>query len=185
MENMENKGTIEEKLDPKWYVIHTFTGYEQIVKDSIENIIENGNLQEYITDIQIPMEQTIEEKAGKKKIVQRKIFPCYIFVKMVYTNDIWFMITNTRGVTNFVGPGGRPLPLSDEEVRRTGLEKITAGDIDFEIGDSILVTSGAIAGFEGKVVAINVVSEKVKVEVEMFERLTQVDVEFSAIQKIK
>ncbi|MFI3128945.1 MAG: transcription termination/antitermination protein NusG [Bacillota bacterium] len=176
---------MEEKvLDPKWYVIHTFTGYEATVKDSIENIIENGNLQEYITDIQIPMEQTIEEKNGKKKIVQRKIFPCYVFVKMVYTNDIWFMITNTRGVTNFVGPGGRPLPLSDEEVRRNRLEKISASEINFEVGDTVLVTGGAIAGFEGRVVSINQSSEKAKVEVVMFERLTEVDVELTNIDKI-
>ena len=171
-------------LIPKWYVLHTFNGYEATVKESIENIIENGNLQEYITDIKIPMEQTIEERNGKKKIVARKIFPCYVFVKMVYTNDIWFMITNTRGVTNFVGPGGRPLPLSDDEVKRNRLEKSTADETEFIIGDDIIVTEGAISGFEGKIVSISSNSEKAKVEVVMFDRKTVIDVELVNLEKV-
>ena len=105
--------------DAKWYVIHTYSGYEAMVKDSLEKLIENNNLQENIFDIQIPTEETLEEKAnGKKKVVERKKFPCYVFLKMIYSNNIWYLVTNTRGVTGFVGPQGRPLPLTEEEVVR-------------------------------------------------------------------
>ncbi|MBQ6922460.1 MAG: transcription termination/antitermination protein NusG, partial [Clostridia bacterium] len=110
--------------DSKWYVIHTYSGYEMMVKDSLEKLIENNNLQENIYDIQIPTEETLEEKAnGKKKVVERKKFPSYVFLKMIYSNDIWYLVTNTRGVTGFVGPQGRPMPLTDEEVARMGLER--------------------------------------------------------------
>ena len=109
----------------RWYVIHTYSGYEAMVKDSLEKLIENNNLQENIFEIQIPTEETLEEKAnGKKKLVERKKFPCYVFLKMIYSNDIWYLVTNTRGVTGFVGPQGRPLPLTDEEVARMGLIKV-------------------------------------------------------------
>lgn len=105
----------------KWYVIHTYSGYEAMVKDSLEKLIENNNLQENIVEIQIPTEETLEEKAnGKKKLVERKKFPCYVFLKMIYSNDIWYLVTNTRGVTGFVGPQGRPLPLTEEEIAAFG-----------------------------------------------------------------
>ena len=107
----------------KWYVIHTYSGYEALVKDSIEKLIENNNLSDTIFDIKIPMEETIEEKNGKKKVVERKILPCYVFLKMVYSNDLWFMITNTRGVTGFVGPQGKAVPIGDDEVRKMRLEE--------------------------------------------------------------
>ena len=108
----------------KWYVIHTYSGYEMMVKDSLEKLIENNNLQENIYDIQIPTEETLEEKSnGKKKVVERKKFPCYVFLKMIYSNEIWYLVTNTRGVTGFVGPQGRPMPLTPEEVARMGLER--------------------------------------------------------------
>ena len=120
--------------DAKWYVIHTYSGYEAMVKDSLEKLIENNNLQENIFDIQIPTEETLEEKAnGKKKVVERKKFPCYVFLKMIYSNNIWYLVTNTRGVTGFVGPQGRPLPLTEEEVVRMGLIKVaTTIDLRWE-----------------------------------------------------
>ena len=103
----------------RWYVIHTNTGYEAMVKNTLEKLIENSNLQEQILEIKIPMEQTIEEKAnGKKKVVMRKILPCYVFIKLVYSNELWYLITNTRGVTGFVGPQGKAVPLTEEEVKR-------------------------------------------------------------------
>ena len=119
----------------KWYVIHTYSGYEAMVKDTLEKMVENSNLQEQILEIKIPMEQTIEEKNGKKKVVLRKILPCYVFIKLVYSNDLWFMITNTRGVTGFVGPQGKALPLSDDEVKRMRLEtRMDVVDLKKEIG---------------------------------------------------
>ena len=97
----------------KWYVLHTYSGYEAMVKASLERLIENNNLKDSIFDLRIPMEQTIEEKSGKRKVVERKLLPCYVFIKMIYSNQVWYLVTNTRGVTGFVGPQGRPLPLKE------------------------------------------------------------------------
>ena len=120
-----------------WYVIHTYSGYEALVKDTIEKLIENNNLADTILDIKIPTEETIEEKAnGKKKIVQRKILPCYVFVKMVYSNDMWYLLTNTRGVTGFVGPQGKAVPLTEEEIKKMRLED-KVEHFDFAVGDSV------------------------------------------------
>ena len=170
--------------EAKWYVIHTYSGYEAMVKDSLEKLIENNNLQENIFEIQIPTEETLEEKAnGKKKIVERKKFPCYVFLKMIYSNDIWYLVTNTRGVTGFVGPQGRPLPLTDEEVARMGLVKI-AVNIDFVAGDLVQIVSGPLESFTGTVISLNESSQKAMVNVEMFGRKTDVEVDFVQVKKI-
>ncbi len=168
----------------KWYVIHTYSGYEAMVKDSLEKLIENNNLQENIFEIQIPTEETLEEKAnGKKKLVERKKFPCYVFLKMIYSNDIWYLVTNTRGVTGFVGPQGRPLPLTDEEVARMGLVKV-AVDVDFAVGDTVSIVSGPLESFSGQVISMNDVTQKVMVNVEMFGRATDVEVDFVQVKKV-
>ena len=170
--------------DAKWYVIHTYSGYEAMVKDSLEKLIENNNLQENIFDIQIPTEETLEEKAnGKKKVVERKKFPCYVFLKMIYSNNIWYLVTNTRGVTGFVGPQGRPLPLTEEEVVRMGLIKV-ATTIDFTVGDDVQVMNGPLVSFTGKVTELNEASQKVKVDVVMFGRVTNVELDFVQVKKI-
>ena len=168
----------------RWYVIHTYSGYEAMVKDSLEKLIENNNLQENIFEIQIPTEETLEEKAnGKKKIVERRKFPCYVFLKMIYSNDIWYLVTNTRGVTGFVGPQGRPLPLSQEEVERNGLETYK-GEVDFVVGDTVTVLNGPFEGVTGKVLSINEQTQKARVKVEIFGRPTDVDVDIVMIKKI-
>ncbi|MBQ8197392.1 MAG: transcription termination/antitermination factor NusG [Clostridia bacterium] len=170
--------------DAKWYVIHTYSGYEAMVKDSLEKLIENNNLQENIFEIQIPTEETLEEKAnGKKKIVERKKFPCYVFLKMIYSNDIWWLVTNTRGVTGFVGPQGRPLPLTDEEVARMGLVKV-AVNVDFTVGDDVQIVFGPLESFVGKVVSLNESTQKVMVNVSMFGRSTDVELDFVHVKKI-
>lgn len=169
----------------KWYVIHTYSGYEAMVKDSLEKLIENNNLQENIVEIQIPMEETLEEKAnGKKKLVERKKFPCYVFLKMKYSNDIWYLVTNTRGVTGFVGPQGRPLPLTEEEIARLGLEKV-AINVDFVVGDDVQVVSGPIESYVGKILELNDATQKAKVNVTMFGRVTEVELDYVQIKKIK
>lgn len=169
----------------RWYVIHTYSGYEAMVKDSLEKLIENNNLQNNIFEIQIPTEETLEEKAnGKKKIVERKKFPCYVFLKMIFTNDIWYLVTNTRGVTGFVGPQGRPLPLTDEEVARNGLENPKNVEIDFIEGDTVQILNGPLESFTGKVVSINKGTQKVMVNVEMFGRSTDVEVDFIQVKKV-
>ncbi len=171
--------------EAKWYVIHTYSGYEAMVKDSLEKLIENNNLQENIFEIQIPMEETLEEKAnGKKKVVERKLFPCYVFLKMICTNDIWYLVTNTRGVTGFVGPQGRPLPLTTEEVARMRLEKGISVDVDFAVGDEVQVISGALESFCGKVVSLNESTQKAMVNVTMFGRNTDVELDFIQVKKV-
>lgn len=168
----------------KWYVIHTYSGYEAMVKDSLEKLIENNNLQEKIFEIKIPMEETLEEKAnGKKKLVERKLFPCYVFLKMIYSNDIWYLVTNTRGVTGFVGPQGRPLPLTDDEVARNGLE-VRALSIDFAVGDDVQIVYGPLESFVGKVVSLNESTQNAMVNVEMFGRATDVEVSFAQLRKV-
>ena len=170
--------------DAKWYIIHTYSGYEAMVKDSLEKLIENNNLQENIIDIQIPTEETLEEKAnGKKKLVERKKFPCYVFLKMIYSNNIWYLVTNARGVTGFVGPQGRPLPLTEEEVVRMGLVKV-ATQIDFAVGDDVQVMNGPLESFTGKVTELNEMAQKVKVDVVMFGRVTNVELDFVQVKKI-
>ena len=167
----------------KWYVIHTYSGYEAMVKDTLEKMVENSNLQEQILEIKIPMEQTIEEKNGKKKVVLRKILPCYVFIKLVYSNNLWFMITNTRGVTGFVGPQGKALPLSEDEVKRMRLEtKIDV--IDFKIGDKVQIVSGPLDGFEGTIIDLDIPNQKAKLKVAMFSTETEVEVDFVQLKSL-
>jgi transcriptional antiterminator NusG len=169
---------------PKWYVLHCYSGYENIVKSNLEKLIENNNLKEIILDIQIPTEQVVEEKNGKKKVVTQRLMPCYIFVKLRYTNDIWFMVTNTRGVTGFVGPVGRAMPISDDEVRRLGLEKI-AVDFKMSAGDNVKVMSGPLEGFIGEIKAIDTDKQKVSLMVNMFGRETPVELDFIQVEAIQ
>ena len=169
---------------PKWYVLHTYSGYEAMVKDSLEKLVENNNLQDRIFEVRIPLEQTIEEKNGKKKVVERKLLPSYVFIKLIYTNDLWFLITNTRGVTGFVGPNGKPLPLTAEEVRRMQLERVVT-ETDLAVGDDIKIIAGPLDGFIGKIVELNEATQKAKANVEMFGRATDVElekIELTAVQ---
>lgn len=178
--------SVEEKMveEPKWYVIHTYSSYEAMVKDNLEKIIENNNLQNKIFEIAIPTEETMEEKAnGKKKIFERKKFPCYVFLKMHFTNDLWYLITNIRGVTGFVGPLGRPMPLSNDEVMRLGLAKV-AVNVDFTVGDEVKVMTGPLESFSGKIIAMNDATQKVKVNVVMFGRATDVELDYVQVKKI-
>lgn len=167
----------------RWYVIHTYSGYESMVKDSLEKLIENNNLQDDIFDIKIPMEDTIEEKNGKRKVVQRKTLPCYVFIKLIYSNQVWFLVTNTRGVTGFVGPQGKPLPLTEDEVKRMRLENRII-EADFAVGDTVKIISGPLETFLGTVVELNHVSQKAKVNVSMFGRETDVEVEYMQIERL-
>ncbi len=168
----------------KWYVIHTNTGYEAMVKNTLEKLIENSNLQEQILEIKIPMEQTIEEKAnGKKKVVLRKILPCYVFIKLVYSNELWYLITNTRGVTGFVGPQGKAVPLTEEEVKRMRLDTWVE-EVDFVKGDSVQIVSGPLDGFVGVVLDLNDTAQKAKVRVAMFDTETEVEVDYVQLKKV-
>lgn len=172
-----------ESLPAKWYVLHTFSGYENVAKENLETVVEKFNLQDRIFDIIIPMEDVVEEKNGKKKLVQRKAMPCYILVKMKYADDLWHNVTRTRGITGFVGPKGRPLALTEEEVLKLRLEKIKV-DINLEVNDKVEIIDGPLNGMVGTVTAINTENGVASVVVEMFGRETSVDVELSQIRKI-
>ena len=169
--------------NPCWYILHTYSGYESMVKDSLERLIENNNLQNMIFDVKIPMEQTIEEKNGKRKVVERKLLPCYVFIKMIYSNQLWYWVTNTRGVTGFVGPQGRPIPMKEAEIRKMRLEDYVI-DADFKIGDKVSVISGPLEGFEGIVTELNDAGQKAKVNIQMFGRNTDVEVEYIQVKKL-
>ena len=168
---------------PCWFILHTYSGYEAMVKDSLERLIENNNLQNMIFDIKIPMEQTIEEKNGKRKIVERKLLPCYVFIKMIYSNQLWYMITNTRGVTGFVGPMGRPVPMKEHEIRKMRLEPLVVEGA-FAVGDKVSVDAGPLEGFEGTITELNDTAQKAKINIQMFGRNTDVEVEYMQIKKI-
>lgn len=166
----------------KWYVLHTYSGYENMVKVNLEMVFMKNNLMDRLVEINIPMEDVVEEKNGKRKIVQRKKFPCYVLIKMDYDNSMWHIITNTRGVTGFVGPQGRPLPLTDEEVKRMRIEKVVS-DTDFKEGDKVKVTDGALEGFVGTIEAIDLANSKCKLSVSMFGRITPVELELYQIER--
>ncbi|MBQ8658260.1 MAG: transcription termination/antitermination factor NusG [Clostridia bacterium] len=168
---------------PKWYILHTYSGYEAMVKDSLEKLIENNNLGDYIVDLKIPMEQVIEEKNGKKKVVERKLLPCYVFIKMIYTNQIWYYVTSTRGVTGFCGPQGRPKPMNEDEIRKMRLETVVA-EVDFVVGDTVSIEDGPLKGFLGTIKELNDAAQKAKIATTMFGRSTDVEVEYIQIKKV-
>lgn len=170
--------------DAKWYVLHTYSGYENLVKQNLEMVFTKNGMRERLLEITIPMEDVVEEKNGKRKIVERKLLPSYVFIKMIYSNQLWYWVTNTRGVTGFVGPQGRPIPMKDVEIRKMRLED-TVVDADFDVGDKVNVDSGPLEGFQGVVTELNPISQKAKINIEMFGRNTDVEVEFIQISKIQ
>ena len=175
---------MEMTTEPKWYVLHTISGYENVAKDNLETVVEKYNLKDRIFDIIIPMEDVIEEKKGKKVLVQRKLMPSYLIVKMIYGDDLWHNVTRTRGITGFVGPKGRPLALTEEEVQKMRLERVSV-KVDVAEGDKVEVIDGPLNTMTGEVKKVNPESRRVKLSVEMFGRETTVELDFSQIRVIK
>ncbi|KYH28798.1 MULTISPECIES: transcription termination/antitermination protein NusG [Clostridium] len=167
----------------RWYVAHTYSGYENKVKVNLEKAIENRGLQDLIHDIRVPIEEVVEVKDGKKKITQKKIFPGYVLVKMIMSDESWYVVRNTRGVTGFVGPGSKPVPLTDEEVAAMGITEKTV-DIDVSVGENVKITSGPLKGFIALIQEINVEKQKFKGLVNMFGRETPVELNFNQIEKL-
>lgn len=184
VEPAEVDTTVPEGLEAKWYALHTYSGYENVAKENLEIVKKKYNLYNRIFDIVIPMEDVIEEKNGKRKVVSKKTMPGYIFVKVAYGDDIWHAITLTRGITGFVGPKGRPLPLRDEEIRKMRLEKVTVVNVDFVVNDKVEVLEGPLNGFVGTVLSVDPVGDKCRVMVEMFGRETPVDFTLGQVRKI-
>ena len=167
----------------KWYVVHTYSGHENKVKMNIEKMVENRGMQDLIIDIVVPTEDRVEVKDGQRKIKTKKIFPGYVIIKMIVTNESWYLVRNTQGVTGFVGHGSEPIPLTDEEVARMGIEKVYI-DPDVEVGETVRVISGPFESFMGTVEEINKEKQVLKVKVSMFGRETPVELEFSQVDKI-
>lgn len=167
----------------KWYVVHTYSGHENKVKANIEKIVENRGMEEVIHEVLVPTEDVVEIKNGKKKVKQKKVFPGYVIVNMIMNDESWYVVRNTRGVTGFVGPGSKPIPLTEEEVRNMGIAEPTP-QIDVVVGDTIKVTSGPFESFMGVVKGINLEKHTLKVLISMFGRETPVELDFTQVQKL-
>lgn len=174
---------VKENEEPKWYVVHTYSGYENKVKTDLEKTIKNRELEDYFFDIVVPMEEQIEIKDGKRKTNLKKVFPGYVLVKMIVTEESWYIVRNTRGVTGFVGSGTDPIPLTTEEIRNMGFETAVI-NVNYDVNDTVRVVNGPLASFIGTVQEINKEKNKVKVLVSMFGRETPVELEFSQVEKI-
>ena len=169
--------------EPKWYVIHTYSGHENKVKVNLEKLVENRGMQDLVLQVIVPTEDRVEFKDNQRVVKTRKIVPGYVIVKMIVTNESWYLVRNTQGVTGFVGQGSEPIPLTDEEVRRLGIEK-TVIVLDIVEGDSVKIISGPFKGFTGVVEEVNPDRQTLKTRVDMFGRATPVEVEFDQVDKI-
>lgn len=173
--------------EAKWYVVHTYSGYENKVKTNIEKAIETQKLEEQILDVRVPMAEVTETKDGVKKTVSKKIYPGYVLIEMIMNDETWYVVRNTRGVTGFVGPGSKPVPLSDAEVR-TYLQgdntKSVNVEVDFEVGDTLSVIAGTWKDTVGVVKTINTKKQTVIISVEMFGRETPVEIDFTDVRKM-
>ena len=190
IENKENNKIDSEYLEglrgdgePKWYVVHTYSGHENKVKVNIEKLVENRGMQDLVLEVVVPTEDIVEVKGGQRKIKTKKMFPGYVLVKMIVTNESWYLVRNTQGVTGFVGHGSNPIPLTLEEVRRMGIEKIYI-DLDIRVGDTIKVINGPFENFMGSVEEVNMEKQTLRARVSMFGRDTPVELDFSQVDKL-
>ena len=169
--------------EAKWYVAHTYSGYENKVKEDLVNTVENRGLQDMILEISYPTEEVVEMKDGKRKVVTRKMLPGYVMIKMIMNDKTWYIVRNTRGVTGFVGPGSKPVPLTDEEVTKLGVEYIPI-ELALSVGESVRVVSGPLENFIGTVEALDPERQKVKLTVSIFNRDTPVELDYIQVQKL-
>ena len=169
-------------LKPRWYVVHTYSGYESKVKTDLEKTVKNRELEDYFFEIVVPMEEQIEIKDAKKKTNLKKVFPGYVLIKMIVTEATWYIVRNTRGVTGFVGSGTDPIPLTEAEIRQMGFD-IPNVNVDYAVGDSVTIINGSFENFVGTVQEINKEKHKVKVLVSMFGRETPIELDFAQVQK--
>jgi len=168
---------------PRWYVVHTYSGYENKVKTDLEKTVKNRELEDFFFEIIVPMEEQIEIKDGQKKTNLKKVFPGYVLIKMIVTEESWYIVRNTRGVTGFVGSGTDPIPLSDEEIRKMGFDDVPV-NVDYNVEDNVSILGGPLDGYTGIVKEIKKDKNKVIVLVSMFGRETPVELEFSQVQKL-
>ena len=169
--------------EANWYVVHTYSGYENKVKVDIEKTIENRKLQDQILEVSVPMQDVVEIKNGAQKQVAKKMFPGYVLIHMIMNDDTWYVVRNTRGVTGFVGPGSKPVPLTDEEMAPLGIQRENYV-VDYEVGDSVKVIAGAWADTVGVVQSINAAKQSLTINVELFGRETPVEISFAEVKKL-
>ncbi len=169
--------------EAKWYVVHTYSGYENKVADSIVNAVENRQLHDLIHEVKIPTEMVTEIKDNQKKEVERKLFPSYVLVKMIMTDDSWYVVRNIRGVTGFLGPGSKPIPLTEAEIARFGVETRTT-EVNYAVGDSVMVSGGYMEGFVGVVDSIDLDKSLVRVTVSMMGKEVPVELELTQVQPL-
>ncbi|MFI3169648.1 MAG: transcription termination/antitermination protein NusG [Faecalibacterium sp.] len=184
----------EDSREALWYVVHTYSGYENKVAQDLQTMVENRHLEDMICEIKVPVEEVHEIKTIKKRakgkvteeqkevVVEHKLYPGYVFVKMVMTDDTWYIVRNTRGSTGFVGSASKPIPLTPEEVDRMGVDVKTKLSVAFNVGDTVQITAGPLEGFMGQVEEIDLDSYKVKLKVNMFGRETPAEVEISQVE---
>ena len=170
--------------EANWYVVHTYSGYENKVKANIDKTIENRHLEDQILEVRVPMEDVVELKNGEKKQVQKKMFPGYVLIHMVMNDDTWYVVRNTRGVTGFVGPGSKPGPLTEKESDALGISMVREVEVDFEEGDSVVVTGGVWKDTVGVVQSINEAKQIVTISVELFGRETPVEISFAEVKSL-
>ena len=168
--------------EAKWYVVHTYSGYENKVKANIEKTIENRHLEDQILEVRVPLQEVVEMRNGAAKQVQKKMFPGYVLLNMVMNDDTWYVVRNTRGVTGFVGPGSKPVPLTEEEMLPLGIKNDDI-QVDFAEGDMVVVTAGAWKDTAGVITGINMQKQTVTINVELFGRETPVEISFTEIKK--
>ena len=169
--------------EANWYVVHTYSGYENKVKADIEKTIENRKLHDLILEVAVPLENVTEVRNGAKKEVQKKLFPGYVLINMVMTDDTWYVIRNTRGVTGFVGPGSKPVPLTMAEMASLGI-KVSDIVVDFEVGDAVTVIAGVWKDTVGVIQSINHGKQRVTIHVDLFGRETPVELNFTEVKKM-
>ena len=169
--------------EANWYVVHTYSGYENKVKANIEKTIENRHLEDQILEVRVPMEDVVEVRNGVKKQVQRKLFPGYVLLNMVMNDDTWYVVRNTRGVTGFVGPGSKPVPLTEEEMQPLGIQPGEL-EVDFQECDSVTITGGVWKDTVGIIQSMNHSKQMVTINVELFGRDTPVEIAFTDVKKL-
>ena len=169
--------------EANWYVVHTYSGYENKVKANIEKTIENRGLHEEILEVRVPMEEVVEVKNGTKKVSQKKLFPGYVMINMVMNDDTWYVVRNTRGVTGFVGPGSKPVPLTEAEMKPLGIKKDVVS-VDFAEGDMIVVLAGAWKDTVGAVQKMDYQRGTATINVELFGRETPVEISFEEVRRV-
>lgn len=166
-----------------WYVVHTYSGYENKVKANIDKTIENRHLEDQILEVRVPMQDVVELKNGAKKTVSKKMFPGYVLINMIMNDDTWYVVRNTRGVTGFVGPGSKPVPLTELEMRPLGI-RTESVQVDFTEGDAVVVTGGVWKDTVGVIQSMNQSKQSVTINVELFGRETPVEISFAEVKKM-